>query len=292
MSSMNRCLVHVCGLTDVGQVREDNEDKFLIADLTQELRRETNCSLEFLSDKRGTLFAVADGMGGASAGQLASRLAVRTLFNQVHVSTDVHPMLDDETVEGIILDAVDTANRRIFSESSSAREAEGMGTTLTLAFEIRGRIVIGHVGDSRAYLLRKEGIGQLTQDQTLVASKVLSGELTEIEARRHPNRNLLLQALGAQPEVKPALSQWVPLHPWDVLLLCSDGLHDQMEADEIYATVAESPNISEAAAALVELANQRGGPDNITVVLAQFLPGSEEDRQAGLKARGTTIFGS
>jgi PPM family protein phosphatase len=291
MSSMNRCLVHVCGHTDMGRVRENNEDNFLIADLTQQLRRETNCFLEFLSDKRGTLFAVADGMGGASAGQLASRLAVRTLFNQVHVATEAHPMLDDETVEGIILDAMDTANRRIFSESSSARETEGMGTTLTLAFEIRGRMAIGHVGDSRAYLLRKEGIGKLTQDQTMVASKVHSGELTEIEARHHPERNLLLQALGAQPEVRPELSKWVSLHPWDVLLLCSDGLHDQMEADEIHATVAESHNISEAAAALVELANIRGGPDNITVVLAQFLPGSEADQKAGLEARGQTIFG-
>jgi PPM family protein phosphatase len=293
MSSMNRCLVHVCGHTDVGQVRENNEDNFLIADLSQQQRRETNCTLEFLSDKRGTLFAVADGMGGASAGQLASRLAVRTLFNQVHVATEVHPILDDETVEGIILDALDTANRRIFSESSSTHETEGMGTTLTLAFEIRGRIIIGQVGDSRAYLMRKEGrISQLTQDQTMVASKVFSGEMTEIEARQHPDRNLLLQALGAQPDVKPELTQWKTLHPWDVLLLCSDGLHDQMETDEIYATVAESPDIPEAAAALVELANLRGGPDNITVVLAQFLPGSEAERQDGLKARGPTIFGS
>jgi PPM family protein phosphatase len=289
MSSMNRYFVHVCGRTDVGRVRENNEDNFLIADLTRQTRRETNCFLEFLSDKRGTLLAVADGMGGALAGQLASRLAVRTLFNHVHIVTEAHPMLDDDTVEGIILDAMDTANHRIFGESSATHETEGMGTTLTVVFEIRGRIAIGHVGDSRAYLIRKEGIGQLTQDQTMVANKVLSGELTEIEARHHPDRNLLLQALGAQPDVKPALS-WITLHPWDVLMLCSDGLHDQLEADEIYSAVAESAGISEAAADLVELANEKGGPDNITVVLAQFLPGSEDERQAGLNARGSTLF--
>jgi len=291
MSNTNRYFVQVSAHSDVGRVREANEDNFLVADLTEQRRRETNCTLEFLSNRCGAMFVVADGMGGASAGMLASRLAVRTLFNQIQVAIDVQDLLDDQTVEGIILDAVEVANRRIFGVGSGQAGYEGMGTTLTLAYEIRGRIAIGQVGDSRAYLLRDDGIGQLTQDQTMVASKVLSGQLTEIEARFHPDRNLLMQALGAQLQVKPVLS-WVTLHPWDVLLLCSDGLHDQMEADEIYAVVAESPGIPEAVAALVELANRRGGPDNITVVLAQFMPGSDEERNAGLKARGARLFGS
>jgi PPM family protein phosphatase len=290
MANRSRRLVHICGHSDVGQVREGNEDNFLIAELTAQLRRETNCTLELTSDKCGVLFAVADGMGGASAGKLASRLAVRTIYNQIQVAVETQTMLDDETVEGIILNALDEANRRIFGVGSETQGYEGMGTTMTLAYEIRGRIAIGQVGDSRAYLLREAGIGQLTQDQTMVANKVLTGELTDIQARFHPERNLLLQALGAQPEVKPALS-WVNLHPWDILLLCSDGLHDQMETDEMYSTVAESKGISEAAAALVELANRRGGPDNITVVLAQFLPDTEEERQAGLKLRGSRLFG-
>jgi PPM family protein phosphatase len=289
MSDMNRRFIHVCGITDVGRVREGNEDHFLIADLTKKTPRETNCFLEFLSDKHGVLFAVADGMGGAAAGTLASRLAIRTLFNQVFVSIEAQAMLDDETVEGIIFDALDAANRRILGEGLDRHEYEGMGTTMTLAYEIRGRIAIGQVGDSRAYLIRKDRIGQLTQDQTMVASKVLSGELTEVEAQSHPDRNLLLQALGAQTEVKPAIS-WVTLQPWDVLLLCSDGLHGQVGTDEIYEIVAESRSIEESAAALVQSANANGGPDNITVVLAQFLPGAEEERQAGIKTRGQKLF--
>jgi serine/threonine protein phosphatase PrpC len=166
-----------------------------------------------------------------------------------------------------------------------------MGTTLTVAFEVRGRTVIGQVGDSRAYLLREDRIGQLTADQTIVAQRVMAGEITEEQARSHAERNILLQAMGAQPDVRPAFL-WATLQPWDILLLCSDGLHGQMDSDDIYNAVADAPDLTTAAATLVALANSRGGPDNITVVLAQFLPGDEEERKAGLKRRGATLFGS
>ena len=145
-----------------------------------------------------------------------------------------------------------------------------MGTTLTAILERRGQLAIAQVGDSRAYLIRDDGIQQLTRDQSLIAEKVSTGELTEEQALRHPDRNILLQAIGVRSSVELGLKS-MKAYPEDILLLCSDGLHSQMSSGDIYEIVSGNGDIWDSCLELVELANDRGGPDNITAVMVQFL---------------------
>jgi protein phosphatase len=209
-------------------------------------------------------------MGGAAAGETASKVALRTLYREVQDLTRDLRSGDGEMMQEILIDSVGVANSRIFELARQNPEYTGMGTTLTVVLEAAGHAVVGQVGDSRAYLLREDGIRQLTRDQSLVAHRVSIGELTEEEARVHPERNILLQALGVKPAVELALRIFM-LRPDDVLLLCSDGLHSQMTSGEIYSVVTESSSPEAACSDLINLANARGGPDNITAVLVQFL---------------------
>jgi serine/threonine protein phosphatase PrpC len=269
MAANPRCLVEAHALSDVGLVRASNEDSFLVANLSEGLRLERNGALTFESGPLGALFAVADGMGGVAGGEMASRLGVQTLYREVQDTIQDIDQPDEESVEQILIEAVGIANRRIHEMSNRHQTLEGMGTTLTIAFELHARLLIGQIGDSRAYLIREDGIWQLTRDQSLVARKVSAGELTEQQARRHPDRNILLQALGSRPMVELALRR-LNLEPGDVVLLCSDGLHSQLTDAELYDGVFGSPSLKDACIELINLANQRGGPDNITVILTRF----------------------
>ncbi len=257
-------------LTDLGRVRSTNEDSFFIANLTQGVRIEKNGKLCFASGAKGSLFAVADGMGGAAAGEMASRTGLRALYREIQELSRGLRQGDGELLQEVLIDSVGSANRLVYEMAQRNPEYAGMGTTLTVVLELAGHAMVGQVGDSRAYLLREDGIRQLTRDQSLVAQRVSLGEITEEEARTHPERNILLQALGVRPTVEVALRSLL-VRPGDVLLLCSDGLHSQMSSDEIYAVVTESASPEAACTDLVDLANARGGPDNITAVLVQFL---------------------
>lgn len=270
MSTITDFQIQAFACSDVGMVRTTNEDAFCVANFTEGLRLEKNGVLRFLSGQLGSLFAVADGMGGAAAGEVASKIGLRSVYREMQEQLWDGPP-DEEGLEQILIDAVGFANSEIYEMSNRDHRLEGMGTTLTIALEFCGRLLVGQVGDSRAYLLRKDGIRRLTRDQSLVAQKVSAGELTGEEARHHPKRNILLQALGVEPRVELNLSR-MTLQPRDILLLCSDGLHSLMNDDEIYDVVVESSHIEDACPRLIDSANRRGGPDNITVVLAQFLP--------------------
>ena len=270
MATANQYQIHAFAFTSIGRVRTNNEDSFFIANLSEGVRIEKNGELRFPSGPYGGLFAVADGMGGAAAGEMASRTGLKVLYKEVQEFIRDLDQPDDEALEEILIDAVASANRRIYQLSREYEEYEGMGTTLTAVLELQGRMVIAQIGDSRAYLLRRDGIRQLTRDQSLIAQRVSAGQITEEQARRHPERNILLQALGVRATVELAL-QSAPVRLDDLLLLCSDGLHAQMSSDEIYDTVVDSAGPYDACSNLVELANRRGGPDNITVVLVQFL---------------------
>ena len=269
MQAINRYFVHACGCSETGRVREANEDAFVVADLSEEVRMEKNGVLRFPSGPRGSLFAVADGMGGAAAGEMASRLGIRTLYREVQEFARELQEPSTEELEQILIDAVGTANRRIFDLGQSDRNLAGMGTTLTGVLEVGGRLVVGQIGDSRAYLLREDRLRQLTRDQSLVAQEVINGTITEEEAQRHPQRNILLQALGVKKTVELALNG-ASVYPGDVILLCSDGLHAQISGGEIWEVIVESASPEAACRELVALANARGGPDNITAVLIQF----------------------
>jgi PPM family protein phosphatase len=225
------------GRTDAGRVRRRNEDSFVLDP---------------------PLFAVADGMGGAQAGEVASRLAAGA-FREYH---DAYRLEPAERVEAIIQEA----NRRIYERARTDSEASGMGTTVTAAILTNGRVSIGHVGDSRAYRIRNGELEQLTEDHSLVADLMRSGRLTPEEADAHPQRSVITRALGTDAEVDVD-TVTIDVEPGDLFLLCSDGLTTMVPEEDILRLVEEAGTLDEAARSLVRAANSGGGEDNITVVL-------------------------
>jgi PPM family protein phosphatase len=203
------------------------------------------------------LFAVADGMGGAKAGEVASGLAASAVQESGN---------DGQSGEARVEALISEANRRVFMRASEDREASGMGTTMTVALVEDDRVAFGHVGDSRAYLIRDGQLEQLTDDHSLVAELVRSGRLTPEEAETHPQRSVITRALGTEADVDVDTFS-IPVEPGDLFLLCSDGLTSMVDDQTILGAVeANRGNLEEAAKALVNAANRGGGEDNITVV--------------------------
>jgi protein phosphatase len=234
-------------VTDTGRRRLGNEDAYVW---------------------KPPLFAIADGMGGAQAGEVAAGLAADALES---VDADT---LSAAGIEALIADA----NRRIWERSLSDPATSGMGTTVTVALvhEEAGEIVVGHVGDSRAYRLRDGVLEQITTDHSLVAELVESGMLTPEEAERHPQRSAITRALGTEPAVDADVFA-VDAAPGDLFLLCSDGLSDMLTVEQIASTIERADRDPSAAGeALVAAANARGGEDNITVVVFEILAADAE----------------
>ena len=244
---MSLRIVDAVGLSDVGRHRQANEDSYVVAP---------------------PLFAVADGMGGARAGEVASRLAVEAL------EADLAP---DGSPEHRLREIVGVANRRIWDLSRSDAEHAGMGTTLTAAMVDGPDVVIGHVGDSRLYRLRGGGIERLTTDHSLVEELVRQGKLTPEGAERHPQKSIITRALGPEPEVEVETFT-APGRAGDVYLICSDGLTGMISEPHIAEILRDPASLEAAAHALVDAANENGGRDNITVVL--FRLGEGDDRRA------------
>ncbi len=237
--------------TDLGRVRENNEDK---GDWLEPEDPKIVVS-------RGYLYAVADGMGGHSAGQIASELALKTLFRVYYASTEGPP-------DQALLQAFHTANEIVYQSARQIPGREGMGTTLVALALVGNRGWVCNVGDSRAYRLRAGQIEQLSEDHSWVAEQVRRGGLTPEEALLSPYRNVLSQAIGATPKVDPFLSE-LELKPGDHFLLCSDGLTSVVTDEEILSMVLEeAPSV--ACSQLIDLANERGGPDNITVLIVRI----------------------
>ena len=225
--------------TDVGRVRSVNQDRLLIGD---------------------GLFAVADGMGGHAGGEVAARLAVETLRDEFARGGGTEPLLA----------AIRRANQVVWERSRSDAELRGMGTTVTAVALIedgdRDELVVANVGDSRAYLLQNGELSQLTADHSLVEEMVRAGELSEAEAVGHPHRHILTRALGIDPDIEVDSWQIAP-HPGDRLLLCSDGLVNEVDDTDIAAVLRSEADPDRAAEILVERARAHGGADNITVVI-------------------------
>ena len=261
--------VQVWAKTDLGKTRDHNEDRFLVADLT---RREASL-LPHVRDHevggRGSLFIVADGMGGAAAGELASEMAIETIYDEMVKTWGSEREATPQRFAHRLKEAVEAANAHINSYAKAHAEARGMGTTTTAAGVLGERCYVTQVGDSRAYLVRHGQAHQLTKDQSLMQRLVEAGELTEEEAAQSERRNIILQALGPDPRVKVDLTHQ-DVRKGDVLVLCSDGLSGQVKNDEIARIVSAAPDVRTACERLIGLANERGGPDNITVVLARF----------------------
>jgi serine/threonine protein phosphatase PrpC len=254
--------VLVGAATDVGRVRERNEDGFLT---------------------REPLFAVADGMGGHRGGSVASKLALEVLSQMGGDS-----MTGDGAALGLA-EMVTRANEAVLDAASEQPKLTGMGTTLTAIVVQPGRLHLAHVGDSRAYLLRDGALRQLTEDHSLVQRMVKEGKLTPEEAEVHPHRSVLTRALGVEPELEVD-KETIDVQPGDRLLLCSDGLTTMVSEKEIQTFLAEHDNPQAAAEALVEAANQAGGVDNITAVVLHVLDGNDaaSDEASRAEERATT----
>lgn len=240
---MIRATVGAC--TDVGRIRDGNEDSFVAID---------------------GLYFVADGMGGHSAGEVASAIAVGTL-SDLHTSAEGGLVTEDQ-----VADAVSTANLAIFMESMDDPSKTGMGTTLTglvVTDAVAHKIVVANVGDSRTYLWRHGELRQVTKDHSHVQSLVDRGAITRAEARVHFQRNIVLRAMGIESHVD------VDTFPLDVedgdrFIMCSDGLVDEAADEEIELEIREATNVQDLAQRLVDLANRNGGRDNTTVVVVDF----------------------
>lgn len=257
--------VDLFGRTDVGLIREHNEDDFIVADLSRGLRSLAPEHRQVSLGPRGYLLGVCDGMGGAAAGEVASQLAVDTIFEQM--SADEAPRDHDELARRLVR-AVEVAGARIFNEAKLNRARRGMGTTSTVAALVDDHLFLAQVGDSRAYVLRGDRLVQVTRDQSLVNQLIEAGQLTEEEAETFEHNNIILQALGTADVVDVDLT-YVTLRRGDRLMLCSDGLSGMVRFEAIREVLKNTSPI-EACEALTHMANQAGGHDNITVVVAHF----------------------
>lgn len=245
---------HTAGLSDVGRRRDNNQDRYLILP-------EMN------------VFAVADGMGGHAAGEVASRIAIEALADTMRQNGDESGRMTPEHAASRLVEAVQEGNRRICDSVFGHAEWRGMGTTLVAMVDLGDRVVIGHVGDSRAYRLRNGSLERLTSDHSYVGEQVKLGLLTDEEAQRHPMRNIVTRAMGNRPDLDVEVGE-EEVRDGDVFLLCSDGLNSMLTDEEILETLARHASDAEAACrALVERANAMGGDDNITVIVRTAVRG-------------------
>jgi serine/threonine protein phosphatase PrpC len=245
--------VRAAGITDVGRVRSINQDCF-----------------HLIEDK--SIYIVADGMGGHAAGDQASRIAVKTITDTLSIydlanePPDAEEGTDAMSVEELIRFSLQEANEQILLASLSNQHLQGMGTTAIVAMEYRNQLYIGHIGDSRTYLVRDQQIQQLTEDHSVVQQLVKAGAISQEEAQVHPYKNVITRCLGMQASVEPDVMA-LDLLPGDRVLMCSDGLTNMVTNEQILEVVSGSTEPHPACETLIAMANEQGGTDNITVVL-------------------------
>ncbi|MDB4980317.1 MAG: hypothetical protein JWM82_1069 [Myxococcales bacterium] len=276
-------LLTVCGATDIGRRRDHQQDAFLVADLASGRMSQPCIRTDVLVSRPGVLLVVCDGMGGAPAGDVASRVATAFIKKDLQ---EAGPKVIDAPAE-TLGSAVQGANRAILDEARAHPEEKGMGTTCTAAVFSTDHVSIAQVGDSRAYLLRNGQLEMLTQDQTMVAKLVESGALAPENVATHPFRHVLFQSLGVDGKVHPVITD-IPLREGDRVLLCSDGLHGPVRDDVIAAILRAPGDVAQASRALITAALAAGGPDNVTVVVADC--GAIEGRATtGASPRAATL---
>src|SRR5712664_5253 len=280
-------LVELHAMSDVGRVRRGNEDNYLLLDLATPRmwnRLDGDKSPEemrqFTLGEKGLVLVVSDGMGGVLAGDVASKMAIEAV-QAVLMGNDVDgPGCEpDATLVDCLKHATMQANRNIHYKSLEDSRCSGMGATLTGAAIKGDKLDLIQVGDSRAYVMRGQQIRLATKDQSLVQQLVDVGQISEEEAETHMFRNVILQALGAQSDLTPVTGR-IKVHRDDILLLCSDGLSGKLRSEDMLRIIRENLNdLSNACVSLVAEANNRGGEDNITVLLARFTGGDLNEAQ-------------
>jgi protein phosphatase len=281
----HQVVVRVFALSDVGHTREHNEDTFLVAELDGTKAVAFQASLPeptaLVAGEHGLLFLVADGMGGAASGELASSMASESILDSLKSHWNSSATLNAESFATVLRDATEEANTRIHQHSREFPEHRGMGTTATVAGLLGDRLFLAQVGDSRAYMIMQGRAIQITKDQSLMQRLVEAGELTEAEAEASERRNIILQALGPDAHVTVDLTHQ-QVRRGDTLIICSDGLSGLVRGEEIAQLANDERDVEQLCHRLVDRANELGGPDNITVIAAQFdgdglLPATERD---------------
>jgi protein phosphatase len=274
-------IVETYAISHVGRVRKGNEDNYLLLDISgsktwtssQEAKEYIIESQKFEIDPNGVVLAVSDGMGGALAGEVASKMAVETVsrqFLEEDLDKTVSPETAGDSLIGKLYEATVYANHLIHQQGRSDPQYSGMGATFTGVGITGDTIDLVQVGDSRAYLLRSSKIYQITKDQSLVQQLIDAKQITPEEAETHSLKNVILQALGAQNEVYPVAARLTPQHN-DILLICSDGLSNKISSGDMQKIILSNENqLPQACAEMVKLANERGGEDNITLILAKL----------------------
>jgi serine/threonine protein phosphatase PrpC len=273
-----RVQIATFGKTDTGQRRQENQDAFLVADLSlADTERSIvmnhltdgsdRCAHELGVGPKGSLVVVADGMGGAAAGAVASGLAITGIHHEMLVRCGREQHMSGERLAAYLREAVEAANAIIYQYALRDPSCRGMGTTATAAGILAGQVYLAQVGDSRAYLVRDGSARQLTRDQSVMQALVDAG-MPESQAQTSADRNVILQALGATPEVRVVVTSH-EMQKGDVVLLCSDGLFRVVDNHEIAHVLTQLRDPAAACEALIHMANTRGGPDNITVVIVR-----------------------
>ena len=243
--------MQVFAKSDIGRERKTNEDFYYVSKPEDKIR----------------LFILADGMGGYNAGEVASRMAVESAKDYIHKHFAKNKD-SKEKLEALLKDAIEYANSVVYKKAQSKEDLRGMGTTLDVCLIYNSRIYIGHVGDSRVYRIRKEFMRRLTKDHSYVQTLVDDGTITKEEAYSHPKKNMLTKALGCNAFVEPDVMVR-GFQKEDALVICSDGLTNMVSKEEIFNLVTN--NFETAPKELVDLANQNGGIDNITVITIKNL---------------------
>lgn len=247
------------GRTDIGLVRKVNEDSFL----SEKLDGVENTYLHI----------VADGMGGHNAGEVASSMAVQEV--EVYIKENIEELkLGDKEIQDLIRNAIMHANDKVYKTSIIKSNCLGMGTTLSMVLAKDNRIYIGHVGDSRVYLVREKTITRLTEDHSLVAELLKAGSIKPEEADNHPQKNVITRALGTEYTLEPDISQ-CDMKSGDFILICTDGLSNAVNEEDIVYTITNTSDIDEACGLLVSKAKENGGYDNITAVVIQMCKGGD-----------------
>ncbi len=239
--------MEVSSATSVGCIRSLNEDSFFVSE----------------PDSKGTVLAiVADGMGGHNAGEVASGKAVGILQNGIFRETDM-------SAKDVLIKAVEDANQEIYEMSINKKNLSGMGTTITACLAMENSVTAVQVGDSRLYLIRKDKISQITKDHSLVEMLVENGTITKEEAKNHPQKNIITRAVGTDKTVEADIYEF-SVKKGDTVLLCSDGLVNMVDDEEILSVIKSAETLDAAANTLVSQAEKAGGTDNITVILIRF----------------------
>lgn len=239
------------GLTDPGMIRSENQDEFRVIKLSRDQ----------------LLAIVCDGMGGAKSGNVASRVAIEVFCDEIKRSCRSN--MKPERIDSMLLDAMELSNKAVYEQSQLSDDYKGMGTTLVAVFFQKNTATVINVGDSRAYLCTMEGIQSITVDHSVVEMMVRRGEITREQAKNHPGKNLITRAVGTEPDVESDLYH-LHIDKGNAVVLCSDGLSNTMSDQEILFEVVHGINRQDCCQRLVKIANYRGSPDNVTVVLISY----------------------